>query len=97
MGGWTIVASDGRTTSDVRARMDCECLALCPFFAGRMKNMPTTAELLKQQFCRGDWHSCARCTIVKALGRDAVPADLFPDDMERARRVLRAAGIEPPS
>lgn len=70
--------------------MDCECLENCPFFHDRMRNMPTMSQLLKQQFCRGDWESCARCMIVRELGREAVPADLFPDETERARKILTA-------
>lgn len=71
--------------------MECECLDACPFFHDRMKNMPTMAEVLKQQFCKGDWSSCARCMIVRELGRKAVPADLFPDEIGRAEEILRGA------
>jgi hypothetical protein len=56
-----------------------------------MKNMPTLSEVLKQQFCRGDWTSCARCMIFKELGREAIPPDLFPDEIERAREILDSA------
>lgn len=68
--------------------MDCECLAECPFFNGRMKNMPSMTEVLKQQYCKGDWLSCARCMIFVAQGADAVPADLYPHQSERARQLL---------
>lgn len=68
--------------------MNCECLPGCPFFNGRMVNMPTTSELLKEQFCRGDFKACARCMIVDAMGREAVPDDLFPHEVERAREIL---------
>lgn len=71
--------------------MECQCLAGCPFFHDRMKNMPTTAELLKQRFCRAEWSSCARCMVFLALGRGAVPADLFPDEVDRAREILESA------
>jgi len=71
--------------------MDCECLETCPFFHDRMKNMPTFAGLLKAQFCHDDWTSCARCMIVRELGREAVPLDLFPDQTDRAHSILDAA------
>lgn len=71
--------------------MDCECLPDCAFFNDRMKNMPSMSEVLKQEYCRHDWSTCARCLIVKELGREAVPADLFPDEMQRALEILRAA------
>lgn len=69
--------------------MDCECLTTCPFFNDRMKNMPALSNILKARYCRGDWASCARCMIVQELGRDAVPGDLFPDETERAKEILR--------
>lgn len=68
--------------------MDCECLPQCPFFHDRMRNMPTMAEVLKQKFCKNDWSACARCMVFRGLGRDAVPYDLFPDETDRARRIL---------
>ncbi|TLM70148.1 MAG: hypothetical protein FDZ70_09330 [Actinobacteria bacterium] len=71
--------------------MDCICLPACPFFNDRMKNMPSMSEVLKQQFCKGDWSSCARCMVFEALGREAVPPDLFPDETDRARAILDAA------
>jgi hypothetical protein len=71
--------------------VDCECLGNCPFFHDRMKNMPTASELLKQQYCHGDWASCARCMIFQDLGREAVPFDLFPDETDRAIEILEAS------
>lgn len=71
--------------------MQCECLEACPFFHDRMKNMPTMAGLLKQQFCLGEWAACARCMVFKALGRDSVPPDLFPDETARARDIINEA------
>lgn len=68
--------------------VECECLAECPFFHDRMKHMPSTAEVLKHQFCLGAWESCARCTVYRELGREGVPPDLFPDEMDRARELL---------
>lgn len=71
--------------------MDCQCLKDCIFFNDRMKNMPSMSEVLKQQYCRGDWEHCARCVVFLALGREAVPKDLFPDELDRARRLVREA------
>lgn len=71
--------------------MTCECLEQCPFFHDRMANMPSMAAVLKKQFCLGDWSSCARCLLVNELGSEAVPSDLFPDEVERAREILRDA------
>ena len=57
----------------------CECLSDCTFF-DRMANMPVTAQLTKEQYCLKDNSRCARYKIFKALGRECVPADLFPSE-----------------
>lgn len=56
--------------------------------------MPATAEVLKQQFCRNDWASCARCRVFREFGAEAVPPDMFPDDIERAEMILEAHGVK---
>ncbi len=71
---------------------DCECLPRCPFFHDRMENMPATADLLKLSYCRERPDTCARYLLFKALGRDQVPADLFPNRKDRAELILRMAG-----
>lgn len=67
---------------------DCECLEKCPFFNDKMAERPATANLMKMQYCKGDFESCARHRIFKALGKDAVPADLFPSQTDRADAIL---------
>lgn len=66
---------------------DCERLGACPFFAGKMSNMPSVAELMKRTYCLGDKMQCARYQVASA--GIAVPADLFPQDNDRARRLLK--------
>ena len=64
---------------------ECECLSNCPFFAGRVGIMlPTIVETLKSKYCHSDSNECARYQIFCKLGRDFVPADLLPDQMEIA-------------
>ena len=67
---------------------DCECLAKCPFFNDRMENMPGMADLYKQNYCHKDYAQCARYRVFKALGRENVPPDLFPNDAEGADAIL---------
>jgi hypothetical protein len=67
---------------------DCECLAKCPFFNDKMANMPSMAEMMKNRYCRDDFTSCARYRVFKALGREAVPSDLFPNQPENAEQLL---------
>jgi hypothetical protein len=67
---------------------DCERLAKCPFFAGKMSNMPAVAELIKLEYCYGDKTQCARYLVATA-GLE-VPSDLYPLDRERAEDIIRA-------
>ena len=67
---------------------DCECLPRCPFFHDRMERMPTMATLMKKRFCTWDNSECARFYIFKRLGPAKVPADMFPNQIERARAIV---------
>jgi len=67
---------------------DCVCLEGCPFFNDKMANMPSMAEILKQRYCRNDWQDCARHKVFEEFGRDAVPGDLFPNEVERSEQIL---------
>jgi hypothetical protein len=68
--------------------MDCDRLSTCIFFNDQMEQMPTVAELLKKEFCRGTFTECARFQVAKALGGASVPKDLFPRDRERAQKLV---------
>jgi hypothetical protein len=67
---------------------DCECLPKCVFFNDKMAEMPATAALMKKRYCEGDKSTCARWAVRAALGPTAVPADLFPNQMERAQSLI---------
>lgn len=69
---------------------DCEMLATCPFFNDKMANKPGSAAVFKRKYCQGDNTTCARYMVFKALGKARVPADLFPNQDERARQVIAA-------
>jgi hypothetical protein len=45
--------------------------------------------MFKKAFCRGDNSSCARYMIFVSLGREAVPLDLFPNQVDRALEILK--------
>ncbi len=70
---------------------DCECLPKCPFFHDKMANMPAMASIMKKRYCLGDSTYCARHTVFKSLGREAVPMDLFPSQLERATQLIAAS------
>ncbi|QLA15534.1 hypothetical protein [Desulfolutivibrio sulfoxidireducens] len=68
---------------------DCEMLSKCIFFNDRMANMPAMAEMMKKKYCRGDNAKCARYLVCTRLGREKVPADLSPAQIDRAEAMLR--------
>ncbi|MGD9609404.1 MAG: hypothetical protein AB7U59_08355 [Desulfovibrionaceae bacterium] len=67
---------------------DCECLPKCLFFNDKMQNMPAAANLLKKRLCQGDNSRCARHMVLTALGREKVPPDLSPNQLDRAAALI---------
>lgn len=70
----------------------CEVLPTCMFFNDLMESIPGTAELMKSNYCKKDYEACARYIVLKALGREAVPKDLFPSQRARAQALLQKQG-----
>ncbi|NJN98818.1 MAG: hypothetical protein HC875_34360 [Anaerolineales bacterium] len=70
--------------------VECECLPRCLFFNDKMTEMPVTAERLKKKYCLTDNSRCARFMVFKALGREKVPIDLFPQNLDRAHQLIAA-------
>lgn len=73
---------------------DCERLKSCPFFNTQLAHFPRTAEELKLSYCLGDNSTCARHLV--ALAGLPVPPDLFPNEADRAEKMLRRAGVVAP-
>lgn len=72
----------------------CECLPKCPFFNDEMARMPVTSQLMKARYCDGpsaDNTLCARHRVFASLGREHVPGDLYPSELERAVGMLLAS------
>ena len=69
---------------------ECELSKTCIFFNDKMAGMPSTAEIFKNLYCKGESQNCARMIVVKALGREKVPADLFPNQAEKAVAIVKA-------
>jgi hypothetical protein len=70
---------------------ECICLPTCAFFNDKMGNMPATAAMMKTRYCLGDSSQCARHMVFSVLGREAVPATLYPAQVDRAREILAGA------
>lgn len=72
---------------------DCECLPTCMFFNDQMKQMPITAAKYKRTYCKDDNRKCARYIVFKALGKESVPLDLFPNNIDRAIQIVSSASL----
>jgi hypothetical protein len=46
------------------------------------------AYVYKQRFCKGDSSECARFVVMKRLGKESVPVDLYPNEMAKAREIM---------
>jgi hypothetical protein len=73
---------------------ECERLEGCPFFK-KIKDLPRTAAQLLTTYCHGDNRQCARLWVAASGVRP--PDDLFPNEKDRALRILSKAGKEPQS
>ena len=62
--------------------------AACSFFSDQMSDMPGMAKLIQAQYCQSDFGSCARFVVSSALGMGAVPANLFPGHLDKARLLV---------
>jgi hypothetical protein len=58
-----------------------------------MANMPSTTVLIKKKYCLGNNLFCARFMVASKLGKEKVPQDLYPEDIDRAEEILEMSGI----
>jgi len=72
---------------------DCVCLPKCPFFYDKMSNMPAMADIYKTKYCLGDNTDCARYAVFRKMSSAGVPADLYPNDRDRATELLAENGF----
>lgn len=66
----------------------CEIIATCMFFNDQMAEMPSMSNIIKERYCKGSNTNCARYMVFQALGREAVPTDLYPSQVERAEEIV---------
>lgn len=71
----------------------CEKLNACPFFNDQLSDMPAVSGLLKDSYCLSDKTNCARYIVSSA--KLAVPPDLFPNDVTRAREIIARGSARP--
>ncbi len=68
--------------------MTCPSIESCPFFNDKMADMPAVTDNIKREYCNGDYTKCARYIVAQALGKENVPADLFPMNADRANELV---------
>jgi hypothetical protein len=68
---------------------DCPSLSTCPFFNDKMKDMPATAAVIKRNYCQDDNSKCARFLVAKTLGKEKVPSDLYPVNLDKANIIIK--------
>ncbi|NLW25057.1 MAG: hypothetical protein GXY91_07485 [Clostridia bacterium] len=69
---------------------DCPSIARCPFYNDQIPDRPAIINLYKSKYCKGDYCTCARWKVASALGKEAVPSDLFPNQFERAEKIIES-------
>ncbi|MGC4070226.1 MAG: hypothetical protein QM784_37310 [Polyangiaceae bacterium] len=70
----------------------CEVIQKCIFFHDKMANMPDVASAMKRRLCQTDNAKCARWLVRTKLGPNSVPPDLFPNQIDRANKLIADAG-----
>ncbi len=68
---------------------ECELLSGCLFFNDKMAKLDVTAALMKIRYCKGNNSDCARYMVYEKLGRDHVPNDLYPGQIEKAKKIFK--------
>jgi len=63
----------------------CERLSSCPFYNEKLKDLPAMAEGFKKMYCFNIKPNCARYILLKALGPEKVPVELFPNEIEKPK------------
>ena len=66
----------------------CERLETCPFFNEKLKALPATAEGFKRMYCFKSDPNCARYIVLKALGSEKVPYELYPNELDKAEKII---------
>ncbi|MCK5708073.1 MAG: hypothetical protein KAI43_10510 [Candidatus Aureabacteria bacterium] len=70
-----------------------EILKSCPykedtFLQDQLVKMPAFIKSIKKDYCEGNFIECARYMVLKALGEENIPANLFPNDQKGAKEII---------
>ena len=67
---------------------NCKFITTCPFFTGRMDDSKGLGAMYKKHYCLGSSKNCARYIIASKLGKEKMPANLYPHQKDRAIQLL---------
>lgn len=67
---------------------ECPLLPGCLFFNDKMQDNSGLGGMFKRKYCLEDNSQCARHMIVKSLGREKVPTNLYPNMLDRAKEII---------
>ena len=74
--------------------MFCPYHEKCPMFGNQIcVEFPPLTEKLKDQFCRGNFESCARKCVRETIGKEFVPIMMLPQQDSWARQILLDHGV----
>jgi len=60
--------------------MTCHYTINCDFYNDRLESIPDLAELMKENYCLGNFLACARYAFAKANGCTTVPDHILPNE-----------------
>jgi len=70
----------------------CEWIHECPFLANRHILIEAMREIYLSKYCQHEFHKCARYLVYKSLGPDKVPLNMFPNQRDRAQKIIDTGG-----
>jgi hypothetical protein len=81
----------GRLHERRRTVPECALTEGCIFFNDKMASMPSMANMYKQRYCHEDFEACARFRVLEVVGRENVPKDLYPNDVDKVDAAIAQA------
>lgn len=74
--------------------MVCENLKGCPFYNDKMSTDSALGRMNKKKYCEGDKTLCARYMVASSIGKENVPANLFPIMTEEANEIIHTYKVQ---
>ena len=72
----------------------CEKLAKCPFYQGKMDINSGLGAMYKKRYCEGNKETCARYIVATQLGPEHVTDALYPNMDAVAKKLLAEHNVK---